>query len=57
MHRDIARRIMALVLSVCMIAGMIDLSGFIVHAADNDYLIRDADIVVNGGPFTYNGQA
>ncbi len=57
MHRDFARRIMALVLSVCMIAGMIDLSGFIVHAADNDYLIRDADITVNGGPFKYNGQA
>lgn len=57
MHRDIARRIMALVLSVCMIAGMIDLSGFIVHAADNDRLIRAADIAVNGGPFTYDGQA
>ncbi len=56
MHRDFARRIMALVLSVCMIAGMIDLSGFIVHAADNDRLIRDAEISVNGGPFIYDGQ-
>lgn len=56
MHRDIARRIMALVLSVCMIAGMIDLSGFIVHAADNDRLIRDAEISVNGAPFIYDGQ-
>lgn len=56
MHRDIARRIMALVLSVCMIAGMIDLSGFIVHAADDDRLIRDAEISVNGGSFIYDGQ-
>lgn len=56
MHRDFARRIMALVLSVCMIAGMIDLSGFIVHAADNNRLIRDAEISVNGAPFIYDGQ-
>ncbi|MCI8483268.1 MAG: hypothetical protein HFH41_02880 [Lachnospiraceae bacterium] len=33
MHREIAKRCMALLLSICMIAGMVDLSGFTARAA------------------------
>ncbi len=33
MHKFLVKRIMAFTLSICMIAGMIDLSGFTVHAA------------------------
>ena len=36
MYRDLTKRILALALSVCMIAGMVDLSGFTVRAADVD---------------------
>ncbi len=32
MYKDVGKRIMALLLSVCMIAGMVDLSGFTVRA-------------------------
>ena len=39
MYRDLTKRILALALSVCMIAGMVDLSGLTVHAADADNLI------------------
>ncbi len=34
MYRDLTKRILALALSVCMIAGMVDLSGLTVRAAD-----------------------
>ncbi len=33
MHKFLVKKIMAFTLSICMIAGMIDLSGFTVHAA------------------------
>lgn len=35
MHKDVGKRVMALLLSICMIAGMVDWSGFTVRAADN----------------------
>ena len=33
MHKDVGKRVMALLLSICMIAGMVDWSGFTVRAA------------------------
>lgn len=56
MYKLFARRFMALALSVCMIAGMIDLSGFTVRAAEGvtirDYTIEvvDTDIVYDSKP-------
>lgn len=50
MYKDIGKRIMALLLSVCMIAGMVDLSGFTVHAA-NDWFAR----VEVTGNYEYTG--
>lgn len=54
MQKRIARRIMAWILSVCMIAGMVDLSGFTVRAEDNLIIttveFKDTSIV-----YTYNG--
>ena len=45
MHKDVGKRLMALLLSICMIAGMIDLSGFTVRAADApQYRISTAEI-------------
>ena len=34
MHKVFAQRMTALLLSLCMVAGMIDLSGFTAQAAD-----------------------
>lgn len=36
MHRDVGKRIMAVLLSICMIAGMVDWSGFTARAADEN---------------------
>lgn len=64
MKRDLARRIMALFLSLCMMAGMIDLTGFASRAEDAPKKsIRDCPIN-GGGPenggytqtFIYNGK-
>ncbi|NBH14541.1 hypothetical protein D3Z36_10230 [Lachnospiraceae bacterium] len=54
MYKLFARRIMALALSVCMIAGMIDLSGFTVRAAVtiSDYKIN----VLNPDSIVYDGE-
>lgn len=55
MHKSFARRIMALALSVCMIAGMIDLTGFTVRAEggslDGGTITLDdtADLTYTGG--------
>lgn len=57
MYRDLTKRIMALALSVCMIAGMVDLSGLTVRAADEiPYTIRGADIDVDLSDIVYNGR-
>lgn len=57
MYRDLTKRIMAVVLSVCMIAGMVDLSGLTVRAADAPWTIRTAEITVNNAKsIVYNGQ-
>lgn len=53
MHKDVGRRLMALLLSICMIAGMIDLSGFTVRAEGDRYHITKAEI---SKAFTYTGQ-
>lgn len=52
MYKDIGKRIMALLLSVCMIAGMVDLSGFTVHAED---VVRIAEVEVTDTDITYDG--
>lgn len=52
MYKDVGKRIMALLLSVCMIAGMMDLSGFTVRAA-NDWFAR----VEVSGDYEYTGSA
>ncbi len=52
MYKDVGKRIMALLLSICMIAGMVDLSGFTVHAEDIKHIgsveVTDIDIVYDG---------
>lgn len=53
MYKDVGKRIMALLLSVCMIAGMVDLSGFTVHAANNEYISEVK--IKDGVTFTYSG--
>lgn len=57
MYKDVGKRIMALLLSVCMIAGMVDLSGFTVRAAGEytiDRVVFDdpSSIVFTGEPVT-----
>lgn len=56
MYRDLTKRIMAVALSVCMIAGMVDLSGLTVRAAD--VVINDAEVEIDPsvGDIVYNGQ-
>ncbi len=51
MYKDVGKRIMALLLSVCMIAGMVDLSGFTVHAE----AVRIATVEVVDTDITYDG--
>lgn len=51
MYRDLTKRIMALALSVCMIAGMVDLSGLTVRAAETT--IQNANVEVAAAE--YNG--
>ena len=53
MHRDVGKRIMALLLSICMIAGMVDWSGFTVRAADENAGVLDSATIT--GSFTYTG--
>ncbi len=53
MHKDVGKRLMALLLSICMIAGMIDLSGFTVRAEGERYHITR--VTVNTA-YTYTGQ-
>ena len=52
--KRIARRIMAWILSVCMIAGMVDLSGFTVRAED-DRIITTVEFKDSSIVYTYNG--
>lgn len=47
MYKDVGKRIMALLLSVCMIAGMVDLSGFTVRAEGNEKYYTITNAVVN----------
>ena len=54
MQKRIARRIMAWILSVCMIAGMVDLSGFTVRAED-DRIITTVEFENSSIVYTYNG--
>ena len=54
MQKRIARRIMAWILSVCMIAGMVDLSGFTVRAED-DRIITTVEFKDSSIVYTYNG--
>ena len=53
MHKDVGKRVMALLLSICMIAGMVDWSGFTVRAAEERYHL--SQVIVNTS-YTYNGQ-
>lgn len=57
MHRDVGKRIMAVLLSICMIAGMVDWSGFTARAADDTpkLTISRIDIKASGTKI-YNGQ-
>ena len=52
MYKDIGKRIMALLLSVCMIAGMVDLSGFTVHA---EGIVQIGSVEVTDTDITYDG--
>ncbi len=53
MHKDVGKRVMALLLSICMIAGMVDWSGFTVRAAS---LISIEEVRWDSSAvFTYDG--
>ena len=52
MYKDVGKRIMALLLSVCMIAGMVDLSGFTVHAEDAPLQLHSVEVE---GTYIYDG--
>lgn len=57
MYRDLTKRILALALSVCMIAGMVDLSGLTVRAADVS-IRTDCEVTVDrSAPIEYDGSA
>lgn len=53
MYKDVGKRVMALLLSICMIAGMVDWSGFTVRAEDGKQY-HLSSVVVNT-TYTYNG--
>lgn len=55
MYRDLTKRIMALALSVCMIAGMVDLSGLTVRAAAAS--TNGWEVAVDQSSLTYDGRA
>lgn len=44
MQKKVAKKIVAWILSICMIAGMVDLSGFTVRAADAEHTIDRIEI-------------
>ena len=53
MHKNIGKRVMALLLSLCMIAGMVDWSGLVVRAEGEDrYHISKATVNTS---YSYNG--
>lgn len=54
MHRDVGKRIMAVLLSICMIAGMVDWSGFTARAADEEWHIENIALT-NSATKTYDG--
>ena len=54
MHKILARRMLAWVLSICMIAGMVNLSGFTVYAED-DVSLMGAKITLDTTPQVYDG--
>lgn len=56
MYRDLTKRILALALSVCMIAGMVDLSGLTVYAAVEDLWNGSIEFTSPGGE-VYDGSA
>lgn len=56
MYRDLTKRIMALALSVCMIAGMVDLSGLTVRAAVQDLWNGHMEFT-SSAPIVYDGSA
>ena len=45
MHKDVGKRVMALLLSICMIAGMVDWSGFTVRAEGETVLLTRIEIL------------
>ena len=47
MHKDVGKRVMALLLSICMIAGMVDWSGFTVRAAEEEVFLESVEIKEN----------
>lgn len=53
MHKNIGKRVMALLLSLCMIAGMVDWSGLTVHAALDNWFVS-VKVVESYKP-TYDG--
>ena len=53
MHKDVGKRVMALLLSICMIAGMVDWSGFTVRAAEGGKF-KIVEVKVKG-TYSYDG--
>lgn len=45
MHKDVGKRVMALLLSICMIAGMVDWSGFTVRAEGETVFLTRIEIL------------
>lgn len=57
MHKNIGKRVMALLLSLCMIAGMVDWTGLTVRAADKEYISITAEWASGSPSFPYTGSA
>ena len=57
MHKNIGKRVMALLLSLCMIVGMVDWTGLTVRAADKVYTSIRAEWVSGSPSLPYTGSA
>lgn len=55
MHKDVGKRVMALLLSICMIAGMVDWSGFTVRAAEEEVFLESVEIKENAKQHEFTG--
>lgn len=56
MHKDVGKRVMALLLSICMIAGMVDWSGFTVRAEGEEVYLGSFSINQDAKECIFTGE-